>query len=100
MHQKHMASGPRALWWTRSKALSKGVESVKTSGYRKLSSAYSSCRLFCSGVPVSSSTCCRLHVGNDSHHEAVSISMSVTDVRTQHLPHEGGNAVHIMLQSS
>ena len=28
---------------------------MNTSGYRKLSSAYSSCRLFCRGVPVSSS---------------------------------------------
>jgi hypothetical protein len=49
-----MISSQHTLWLTKSKALSKATDSVKTSGYRKLRRAYSSCRLFCSGVPVSS----------------------------------------------
>ena len=35
--------------------VSKSSAEAKMSGSRKLSSAHSSCRLFCSGVPVSSS---------------------------------------------
>lgn len=48
------------LWRARSKASSKGPASVNTSGCRYDNSAYSSCRLFCIGVPVSSSVCWRL----------------------------------------
>ena len=40
------------LW---SKARSKASDDAKISGWRKWRSAHSSCRLFCSGVPVSSS---------------------------------------------
>lgn len=49
------------LFLVRSKAWSKGSEVVKMSGCMKLSSAYSSCRLFCSGVPVSSTMFWQLH---------------------------------------
>ena len=37
---------------------SKSSEDENTSGSRKLSSAHSSCRLFCSGVPVMSRRDC------------------------------------------
>ncbi len=45
------------LCCARLNAASKTSGEVKVSGYRKDSSANSSCRLFCTGVPVSSSTC-------------------------------------------
>ena len=46
------------------KALSKASESVNTSGNMKLRSEYSSCRLFCTGVPVN----------KDEHHNTVQTS--------------------------
>ena len=42
----------------RSKASSNADDLVKTSGCRNERMAYSSCRLFCTGVPVSKSVCC------------------------------------------
>ena len=42
----------------RSKASSKAADFVKTSGCKNERMAYSSCRLFCTGVPVRSKVCC------------------------------------------
>ena len=48
----HLAMVDSSTWpRLRSKARSKAAESAKSSGCRKWSSAHSSCRLFCSGVP-------------------------------------------------
>ena len=57
----HFAMTDSSIWpRLKSKALSKAAESAKSSGCKKCSSAHSSCRLFCSGVPVSSSLRCAL----------------------------------------